>query len=202
MISVSGRPTTTKTRMVGLAQHRHRQQLMRVDEEVTSPLPEPDASRFAEAVIASVRDVAAVALEDYDKGLLSESLCKRAIAAARASRSLVSCGSGSGSGLQQISGRTILTPNHAEFCMAAGCKDDSLATIRANVAGVIERYDLGGLLVTVDKEGCLLAIRGQEPMHLPTRARLVYDNTGAGDAVLAMLVARGWRGPTGKKPPG
>ena len=86
MISVSGRPTTTKTRMVGLAQHRHRQQLMRDDEEVTSPLPEPDASRFAEAVIASVRDVAAVALEDYDKGLLSESLCKRAIAAALASQ--------------------------------------------------------------------------------------------------------------------
>ena len=41
--TLADRPTTTKTRLVGLAQHRHRQQLMRVDDEVTTPLAKPDA---------------------------------------------------------------------------------------------------------------------------------------------------------------
>jgi D-beta-D-heptose 7-phosphate kinase/D-beta-D-heptose 1-phosphate adenosyltransferase len=189
VIEAYGRPTTTKTRMVGLAQHRHRQQLIRVDDEVTSPLHESDASRFTEAVIASVRDVAAVALEDYDKGLLTESLCRRVIAAAHAAQKPVFVDPARVSDYGKYQGATILTPNRAEFCLAAGCKDDSLATIQTHVAGIIERYELGGLLVTVDKEGCILALRGQEPVHLTTRPRVVYDNTGAGDAVLAMLVA-------------
>src|SRR5690606_33167178 len=83
LLSVAGRPTTTKTRFVGLAQHRHRQQLIRVDDEVTRPLEEAEASRFAETVVTAVRDVAAVALEDYDKGLLTPELCQRVIEAAR-----------------------------------------------------------------------------------------------------------------------
>jgi len=44
-------------------------------------------------------------------------------------------------------------------------------------------------MVTVDREGAVLAIRGKPAEHISTRARAVYDNTGAGDAVLAMLAA-------------
>ncbi len=189
VVSVSGRPTTTKTRMVGLAQHRHRQQLMRVDEEVTRPLSEADASRFADSVVAAVRDVAAVALEDYAKGLLTDSLCQRVIAAARAADKPVFVDPARLTDYNRYRGATILTPNRAEFCLAAGCRDDSLPAIQASVGELLDQYDLGGLLVTLDKEGCLLAIRGEPAIHVPTRARLVYDNTGAGDAVLAMLIA-------------
>jgi D-beta-D-heptose 7-phosphate kinase/D-beta-D-heptose 1-phosphate adenosyltransferase len=189
VVSVSGRPTTTKTRMVGLAQHRHRQQLMRVDDEVTRPLADTDATRFADAVVAAIRDVAAVALEDYAKGLLTDALCQRLIATARAAGKSVFVDPARLADYSRYRGATILTPNRAEFCMAAGCRDDSLATIQASVEHVIRKYELGGLLVTLDKEGSLLAMQGEPLVHVPTRARLVYDNTGAGDAVLAMLVA-------------
>ena len=189
LLSVAGRPTTTKTRFVGLAQHRHRQQLIRVDDEVTRPLEEAEASRFAETVVTAVRDVAAVALEDYDKGLLTPELCQRVIEAAREAGKPVLVDPARLRDYSKYRGATILTPNRTEFCMVAGCSDDSLATIERMAAGVIERYELGGLLVTLDRDGCLLALRGETPIHLPTRARTVYDNTGAGDAVLAMLVA-------------
>ena len=82
IIPLADRPTTTKTRFVGLAQHRHRQQLMRVDDEVTQPLADADAKRFAEFALAAIPNVDVVCLEDYDKGLLTESLCQRLIAAA------------------------------------------------------------------------------------------------------------------------
>ena len=46
IVAASDRATTTKTRLIGLAQHRHRQQLMRIDEEVTRPLAAEDAGRL------------------------------------------------------------------------------------------------------------------------------------------------------------
>ncbi|GMU20708.1 MAG: bifunctional protein HldE [Phycisphaerae bacterium] len=189
LVALHDRPTTTKTRLVGLAQHRHRQQLMRVDEEITRPFDGPEAQRFADLAVAAVRDVAAVCLEDYDKGLLTEGLCQRIIQAAAKSGKPVLVDPARISDYGKYRGATILTPNRSEFCMAAGCKDDSVASIQRNAPALIENYALGGLLVTVDREGSVLAIRGQEPVQVPTRARSVYDNTGAGDAVLAMLAA-------------
>jgi len=189
IVSIPGRPTTTKTRFIGLAQHRHRQQLIRVDDEETRCLADQDAVRFVEAVVPAIRDVAAVCIEDYDKGLLTEHLCQRVIAAAVAANKPVFVDPARLADYSKYRGATVLTPNRAEFSLAAGCRDDSLATIRSHVAAFIKRYDLGGLLVTLDREGSLLAIRDQEPQHIPTRPRMVYDNTGAGDAVLAMLAA-------------
>jgi D-beta-D-heptose 7-phosphate kinase / D-beta-D-heptose 1-phosphate adenosyltransferase len=189
IIALAGRPTTTKTRFVGLAQHRHRQQLIRVDDEVTRPLPEADAARLAHAAVAAVRDVAAVCLEDYDKGLLTESLCQKVIAAATSAGKPVLVDPARLTDYARYRGATLLTPNRVEFQMVAGCRDTSIETIIAHCGRVIEQYNLGGLLVTVDRDGAILAARGRQPVHISTRARAVYDNTGAGDAVLAMLAA-------------
>ncbi|MEP0842113.1 MAG: D-glycero-beta-D-manno-heptose 1-phosphate adenylyltransferase, partial [Phycisphaerae bacterium] len=176
-------------RYVGLAQHRHRQQLMRVDEEVTRPMSSADAERFADMAVAAVRDVALVCLEDYDKGLLSDRLCQRVIEAARKAGKPVLVDPARVSDYARYAGATLLTPNRSEFRLAAGCPEETVAAIIAEAPAVIERWELGGLLITVDRDGCILAARGQAPVHFPTRARSVYDNTGAGDAVLAMLAA-------------
>lgn len=189
VIALPDRPTTTKTRFVGLAQHRHRQQLLRVDDEVVRPLAATDAKRLAELAVAAVRDVAAVCLEDYDKGLLSESLCQRLIAAAHKAGKPVLIDPARLSDYGKYHGATLLTPNRAEFQAAAGCRDGSVETIRASLQSFVERHDLGGVLVTLDRDGCLLGLRDAGPLHVPTRPRSVYDNTGAGDAVLAMVVA-------------
>lgn len=189
VLAVAGRPTTTKTRYIGLAQHRHRQQLIRVDDEVTHPLAEPEATRFADSVVGAIRDVAAVCLEDYAKGLLTPELCQRVIAAAVKAGKPVLVDPARISDYSKYQGATLLTPNRAEFRLASGCPDDALASIQASAPALVEKHDLTGLLITLDREGSLLVLRGAEPVHIPTRARTVYDNTGAGDAVLAMLVA-------------
>lgn len=189
LIALSDRPTTTKTRFIGLAQHRHRQQLIRVDDEVTHPLSEPDAARVTQMAVAGVKDVAAVCLEDYDKGLLSESLCQKVIAVASAAGKPVLVDPARLGDYSKYRGATLLTPNRAEFQLASGCRDTSVETILVSAHGVIEKYDLGGLLVTVDRDGAILAEKGRKAVHIATRPRAVYDNTGAGDAVLAMLAA-------------
>jgi len=189
IITTSDRPTTTKTRFIGLAQHRHRQQLIRVDDEVTDPLSRSDTQRLEELVVATIPDVAAVCIEDYDKGLLGEALCQRIIqATARAGKPIL-VDPARLNDYGKYRGATILTPNRNEFRLAAGCTDNGLETIQKNIAPLLRKWDLQGLLVTLDRDGALLALQGQDPIHIPTRPRSVYDNTGAGDAVLAMLIA-------------
>lgn len=196
ILSMHDRPTTTKTRFVGLAQHRHRQQLIRVDEEVVRPLSPEDAHRLESLALATITDVAAVCLEDYGKGLLSDKFCQTIIRAATKAGKPVFIDPARLSDYSRYRGATMLTPNRTEFQLATGCADRSLATIEAEAPRLLEQCELTGLLVTLDREGCLLAMRGKPPVHVPTRPRAVYDNTGAGDAVLAMLVAARTAGAT------
>lgn len=189
MLSLADRPTTTKTRFVGLAQHRHRQQLIRVDDEVTRPLSDADAERCAETAVRALKRVQIVCLEDYDKGLLSPLLCRRIIDAAVAAGKEVLVDPARLRDCDKYHGATILTPNRSEFQLISGCPDTSVETITAHVEKALERCGVQAMLVTLDREGCLLGIRGSTPVLIPTRPRAVYDNTGAGDAVLAMLAA-------------
>jgi len=189
ILTVGDRATTTKTRYIGLAQHRHRQQIIRVDEEVTHPLGEEDTLRLERLVTAGISDVAAVCIEDYDKGLLTDDLCQRIIQAACKAGKPVLVDPARLNDYGKYRGATILTPNRQEFQMAAGCPGNGLEVIRRHVGRLIDKYDLQGLVVTLDRDGAILALRGRDPMHIPTRPRAVYDNTGAGDAVLAMLAA-------------
>ncbi len=189
LLSLPDRPTTTKTRFIGLAQHRHRQQLIRVDDETTAPLGRAEADRLAKMILQAISGVAAVCLEDYDKGLLSESLCQQVIAKAAAAGKPVLVDPAPLADYNKYRGATILTPNRAEFLKVCPCPDDSVETIQAHAAEVIEKYSLGGLLITLDRDGAIMALADQPPLHVPTRPRNVYDNTGAGDAVLAMLAA-------------
>src|SRR5688572_11283473 len=80
LIETPDRPTTCKVRLVGLAQHRHAQQMIRMDFEDASPVDPTLAARVVDAV-ARALDAGAVALcvEDYNKGLLTPGVCRRVI---------------------------------------------------------------------------------------------------------------------------
>jgi D-beta-D-heptose 7-phosphate kinase/D-beta-D-heptose 1-phosphate adenosyltransferase len=189
VLPVMDRPTTTKTRFVGLAQHRHRQQLLRLDDELSEPLAPDDEKRLLEIATRFVPAVDVVCLEDYDKGVLSAPVCEQLIEFAREQKKPVLIDPARLKDYRKYRGAAALTPNRSEFCLAAGLDNDRLPAIRAAVARFADALDIDALLVTLDREGALLRVRGEEPVHVPTRARAVYDNTGAGDAVLAMLAA-------------
>ena len=187
--TLPGRPTTTKTRLVGLAQHRHRQQLLRVDEEDTSPLPTDTADALAELACTLVAKVDVVCIEDYDKGVVTESLVQAIVAEADKHGRPVLVDPARIEDYRRYRGATVATPNRDELSMAIGHDFDSLEALADAAEGLRAALDLRAIVTTVGREGSVLVEAGKSWRHLPTVPRSVYDNTGAGDAVLAMLAA-------------
>ncbi|EQD44027.1 ADP-heptose synthase, partial [mine drainage metagenome] len=84
VISVERRPTSTKTRFIGLAQHRHQQQMLRLDHETLEPIDIASGNRLLVAVEEEMASCHLICIEDYNKGLLSDALCQKIISMARA----------------------------------------------------------------------------------------------------------------------
>ncbi len=68
ILRCADRPTTAKTRLIGLAQHRHPQQMLRLDQEVTTPLSAEQQAQLLAYIKRELPSCAALALEDYNKG--------------------------------------------------------------------------------------------------------------------------------------
>lgn len=187
VVNVPDRPTTTKTRLVGLAQHRHRQQLLRLDEEDTRPLPEPIAERLIDVACAAIERADVICIEDYDKGVVSEPLVARVVEVARRRGCPVLVDPARLRDYRRYRGVDVLTPNRDELSIVSGGRPQSLEQIGQCAERVVEAVDAKAAVVTVDRDGALLVERNKPFKHLPTTPRSVYDNTGAGDAVLAML---------------
>jgi D-beta-D-heptose 7-phosphate kinase/D-beta-D-heptose 1-phosphate adenosyltransferase len=180
------RPTITKTRLVGLAEHRHRQQILRVDDEIIRPPSADDLTTMLAGVVAAMPDINIVCLEDYGKGLLSSEVCGTVIEAARRRGVPVYVDPARVSRWEKYHGATLLTPNRVELEIAVGRRlgDGELGDAAARL---IDLIGLDALVITLGRDGALLVERGGRRANFPTKPRAVYDNTGAGDAVLAMM---------------
>src|SRR5437660_6485226 len=84
VVSDGGRPSTVKERYIGRAQHRHPQQMLRVDYEVRAALPEPVEAELARVLATQLRRSDIVLISDYDKGVCTPGLLAALIAGARA----------------------------------------------------------------------------------------------------------------------
>jgi D-beta-D-heptose 7-phosphate kinase/D-beta-D-heptose 1-phosphate adenosyltransferase len=178
------RPTIQKIRIMA-----RNQQMLRVDREQSTAISAADAQRMLEVLAAASWDV--LVLSDYGKGTLSSQVIEGAIAEARR-RGAPSVVDPKHRELARYRGAGVVTPNRAEAEVAAGVSLREPGTLQDR--GEQLRVDAGveALLITLGPEGMFLLDGGQAGMHLPTAARQVYDVTGAGDTVVAMLaVARG-----------
>jgi len=192
LIVDSSRPTTVKRSLVGLAQHRHPQKMFRVDYESREPLGDALRSKLLVAVKASLPKVDVVCLEDYNKGVCSEALCRELIALCRAAGKQVLVDPAAIEDYSKYKGATAVTPNRSEAELATGLDApiDATALHNAGLATrLLEQLDVDAVVLTLDKHGALLEERGGKPVLVPTVARSVYDVTGAGDMVLAALCA-------------
>ncbi len=178
LIETASHPTITKLRVLS-----HHQQLLRLDFE--TPFNGPETAAVAETFAQSLAGHRAVVLSDYAKGTLAE--VERLIAAARA-RGVPVIVDPKGTDFDPYAGATVLTPNLAEFEAVVGrCRDD--VEIEAHGAALRERLGLEALVVTRGERGLTLVQRDYPPLHLPALARDVFDRTGAGDTVVAVLGA-------------
>ncbi len=182
-----GRPTTLKQRLIGLAQHRHRQQILRMDEESSEPLPKSVAATLRASLRSAMVDCQAVAMEDYDKGIFSDSTMPQLIADARSAGLPVIVDPARIGDYRRYRGATLLTPNRYEAALASGVEITDADSLERAARQIIQTTDAQAVMITLDKDGVYLARSGGEGVIVPTRPRAVYDVAGAGDAVLAML---------------
>lgn len=186
LVEDATRPTIVKRRYVGLAQHRHQQQLFRVDNESTQPLGQDIQNKLLEN-LASLGDVDIIVLEDYGKGVLSEQTTQAIIKFAREKNIRVIGDPLRSNTYEKYSRAMLLTPNRYEAELASGVSivDEKSAAIAAD--RLIKDANLDAIVITLDKQGAFCMQANQPGKMVPTVARDVYDVTGAGDVVIAML---------------
>ncbi|HEY2584496.1 MAG TPA: D-glycero-beta-D-manno-heptose 1-phosphate adenylyltransferase [Tepidisphaeraceae bacterium] len=191
LVQAKGRPTISKVRLVGLAQHRHPQQMMRLDFEELSTLPEEVGRQVLETLDRVLGEADMLCIEDYNKGLLSPELCRKAIELARARKLPVMIDPANIADYSKYANATALKLNRIETEKATGLPCGNEPQYAAAATRLIEKLNLEAVVITLDKNGAYLATKAGERRWLRTRPRHVYDVTGAGDMVLAMLaVAR------------
>ncbi|MDP3794491.1 MAG: D-glycero-beta-D-manno-heptose-7-phosphate kinase [bacterium] len=178
---LADRPTTEKTRIVARGQ-----QMVRLDCEYDEPIPERAVARIVRFVRTHMSSWQAVVISDYAKGVFSERLAREVIEAA-ALRHLPVLADVKPGNAHFFKQATLLTPNHQEAALMAGTAD----VLRA---GAIIQKRLGAqVLITQGADGMTLFTKAP-PLHFPAKAREVFDVTGAGDtvqAVLALALASG-----------
>jgi D-beta-D-heptose 7-phosphate kinase/D-beta-D-heptose 1-phosphate adenosyltransferase len=181
------RPTTVKERYIGRAQHRHPQQMIRVDYETRVPLTGPLEKELCGALTQQVRKADIVLVSDYDKGVCTPGVMAAVIAGARACGLRVLADPVRGPDYRKYHGCSAITPNRLEAGLATGRVLPTTADALAAGAQLREQLDLEAAVVTLDKEGMVLVHRDGRSQAFATRPRHVYDIAGAGDMVLAVL---------------
>lgn len=186
------RPTTVKQNFVGLAQARHPQKMFRVDIESRESLPASVARDLVKAVERVVHTCDVVCIEDYNKGVCTEDVCRGVIQLARGAGKPVFVDPARIDDYFKYRGATVITPNRTEAEFATGLSTHGEASLQHNAAlarELLEHLDLEAVVLTLDRHGALLLERGKDALAVPTIARQVYDVTGAGDMFLAALAA-------------
>jgi D-beta-D-heptose 7-phosphate kinase/D-beta-D-heptose 1-phosphate adenosyltransferase len=187
LLRVPDRKTTRKTRLVGLAQHRHRQQLIRIDDETAQPIDADTEAALLQYIEAALADSAVLCIEDYNKGVVTPRLAPAAIAAARRRGAVVLIDPASIHDYSRYAGGTVITPNRTETEKATGLSLRTVDAVRQSAGKILAACHTEHVCVTLDADGAALIGPGGSFEHLPTKKRDVYDVTGAGDEVLAAM---------------
>ncbi|MEE8057917.1 MAG: bifunctional D-glycero-beta-D-manno-heptose-7-phosphate kinase/D-glycero-beta-D-manno-heptose 1-phosphate adenylyltransferase HldE [Pseudomonadales bacterium] len=175
---VDGHPTITKLRVIS----RH-QQLIRMDFE--DSFARADAAALSDKASQLLAPVGALILSDYAKGAIDDP--QPLIQAAKAVDIPVLVDP-KGTDFSRYRGATLLTPNLYEFEAIVGhCVDEQALVSKGEQ--LMLAYDLQALLVTRGEHGMTLLRPNEPELHLPARAREVFDVTGAGDTVISVLAA-------------
>ncbi|MBC8481553.1 MAG: D-glycero-beta-D-manno-heptose 1-phosphate adenylyltransferase [Planctomycetes bacterium] len=186
IIVSQNRPTISKQRLIGLAQHRHQQQLFRMDNEVTDDLSTEETSVIIETYKKHIKDCDIVCLQDYNKGLLTNDVCSQMIEIANKENKKVLVDPSPTSDYSKYKSATLITPNRKETSIAVGFAVEDMQNAAQAAKKLHDDLNLQAAVITLDKEGAYLYTSDFNGI-IPTRPRNVYDVTGAGDMVLATI---------------
>ena len=181
-------PTISKARVSA-----RQQQIVRVDREKLLPLTADELAEIEKRLRALAPNLDAIILEDYGKGFMTTELMQLVSKIAAEHKLIVTVDPSPRNPLPW-SGVTLVKPNRLEAFAAAGLEDHLLPGPPAQNPELLEvgrilleKWAVNSILVTLGEHGMMLFERGQSPHHIHTRAREVYDVSGAGDTAIALL---------------
>jgi len=177
----NGNPTISKIRVIG-----ERQQVVRLDFEEDFKFEEVILNQFKTSIINETETSDSVIISDYGKGVCTPEICQFTINEARTKKIPVIVDP-KGTDWGKYRGATMITPNVNELSAVAGyiIPNDDLPIEKIG-REILAKYELENLLVTRSEKGMSL-ITANSIYHIPTNARSVWDVTGAGDTVVAVI---------------
>jgi D-beta-D-heptose 7-phosphate kinase/D-beta-D-heptose 1-phosphate adenosyltransferase len=175
------RTTSSKTRV--LARH---QQMLRIDRENTRAISPEEQSHLFDYIQIQLPYVQSVLLSDYLKGVLAPELLQQVFDACRQMQIPVIVDP-KGTDFNRYRGATLLTPNLREAEAATGISINDMASLRHAGSCLLQELQLDALVLTRSEEGMSLFASDGSIKHLPTEAHEVFDVSGAGDTVVAMI---------------
>lgn len=175
-----GRPTSVKTRIIARTQ-----QVVRYDLESRGPAASESTARLMEFVEQVLPEIDVVILSDYAKGVVSAPLADKLRGLCSGRVPVVV--DPKVENLKLYSRFFIVTPNHHEAARMSGIPIESEVSLNSAGSELLARLECENLLITRGKDGMSIFQPGGKAYHIPTLARQVFDVTGAGDTVAAVL---------------
>jgi len=175
------RVTSRKTRILA-----SNQQIVRVDHESREQISPDTEGRLLEFAKAQMANCNLILVSDYLKGVLTNRVLAELISAARG-KGVPVVVDPKGDDFSKYRGATLLTPNRKELQLATGKNLTDDAAIRSAGMGLLQDLGLQALALTRSEEGISLFSADGGEDRFPAEAREVFDVTGAGDTVLAVL---------------
>jgi len=178
---LNDRPTIMKQRILA-----NNQQLLRLDWEKKQPINEVEEDFILDNLKRVIKDIHAIIMSDYDKGVLTERVAKAIIAMAKENKIIVIVDP-KPSNSMNYRGATSMTPNLKESseCIGKEIPETEEKTIEIGVE-LREKLELDHLLMTRSEKGMSIFQKNGEINNIPTFAKEVFDVTGAGDTVISV----------------
>jgi len=175
------RPTTKKTRIIAANQH-----VIRIDRETKTSISDTTLEKLAGFIENKIPAVDVILISDYGKGLITSTLLSRLSATAR-KHNKIAIADPKGLDFSKYSGVSVLTPNQKEASLASGIEITDESTLAEAGNNIMQIAGIDKLLITCGKDGMVFIRPNQAPSKISAKARQVYDVSGAGDTVLAVL---------------
>jgi len=172
------RPTTNKTRVIA-----HNQQLVRIDRETKNRLSENTVNSFLMSLSKIVKNSEMVVLSDYGKGVLTSETIKKIISLSKGDV----IADPKGVDYTKYRGCRFITPNRKEAEEFTGITISDRSQMKKAADYIFEKVKVKEVIITLGADGIFYS-RGADADHLiPVESKTVYDVTGAGDTVIALL---------------
>ena len=181
IVSEKDRPTTRKTRVIA-----SNQQVLRIDKEIKRQITPSTLEKLMAIIENRIGDVDVIIISDYDKGLVTKELVAQTVALAR-DRGVLTLADPKSLDFFKYAGVSVLTPNKKEAGLAVNMDIDTEEDLFLAGKKIMAQAGLEKLLITCGKDGMALFEKGESPHVIASKARQVFDVSGAGDTVISLL---------------